>query len=138
MTALVVNVDGSFADIEFHRHTACDKCGMCGGAKRDDIIRMRVENACGAAVGDRVQIEAGSNGFGAVGLAYGLPLLFMVICAGAGYVLGLKLWPGNVDMIVLGGCIMGVVIGFVLIRFLGRKGSRAPKAVAVVKECSNQ
>ncbi|MCL2434006.1 MAG: SoxR reducing system RseC family protein, partial [Clostridia bacterium] len=75
-------------------------------------------------VGNMVLIEGGS-GFGAVGLAYGLPLLFMVVLAGLGYIVVKSDWA------VLAGCGVGVVAGFVLARVLGRRKSYVPKAVCV-------
>ncbi|MEG0250026.1 MAG: SoxR reducing system RseC family protein [Peptostreptococcus sp.] len=75
-------VDDRTAKFKMQRQSACAKCGKCFGSKSSesqDII-VEVDNELGAKVGDYVEVSMEHvNVMKAIGIAYGIPLIGLLI-----------------------------------------------------------
>jgi sigma-E factor negative regulatory protein RseC len=121
--AVVRLVDAGEALVEVAQG-GCGRChekGGCGGQQLTQMFcsgprQYRVDNAIGAAVGDRVTVAVAPGSLRqSANLAYGLPVLALVLGAVAG---GAVAGDGGA---MLGG-IIGIVAAFVLI---ARKSARS-------------
>lgn len=82
----VIKVEDDQATVIIQRGTACGQCGACQvGRERLEMI-MTADNNAGAQVGDEVEIDLENVNFlTAVALAYGFPLLALIIGIVGGY-----------------------------------------------------
>lgn len=85
---VVVELNGELAVIKMMRSEACAKCRACVAGMSEKEMSIVAENACGAQVGDWVEMELRENGFyKAVLIMYGIPLIGLVSGILAGYFL---------------------------------------------------
>ncbi|MBQ9080465.1 MAG: SoxR reducing system RseC family protein [Clostridia bacterium] len=96
--ATVISIEGEFAVVEAHRKSACDgchknkdgeSCSICTLTGGDSVVRLRVRNPIGAAVGDKVCVSTDTRRV--LGYAW-LVFLFPLAVAGLGWWVGMKLW----------------------------------------------
>lgn len=123
--ARVVAIDGDKVWLEPLQTSSCGGCAsaaVCGSkgmgtlASRLEARRFAIDEIRGLAVGDTVELAlAGSKLIQAAALAYLLPLLAALICAGA-----LQARFGS-DAITLCGALGGMALGFVAMRLLARR-----------------
>lgn len=116
--AVVRMLDGGQAVVEVE-HGGCGRCheeGGCGGQQLTQMFcsgpkTYRVDNRIGAQVGDKVNIsiEAGSVRH-AANLAYGVPLVALVVGAALGGAAGR-------DEGAILGAVLGLVLSFAYVRF---------------------
>ena len=101
--AIVTYVKDGFAWVETNRQTACNGCAAhkgCGTAALARVLgrrrnRVRAVNAVGARAGDRVMVGLAEDAFIQVSLAvYLVPVLAMLVGAGAGELFAIKLGLG--------------------------------------------
>lgn len=90
--AQVIDVEGDNAVVLVRRTSACGKCGACGMGNKDEL-RLTLPNIVKAKTGDFVLLDLTSGkALNAALIAYGFPLLMMIV----GAILGSKLpsWTG--------------------------------------------
>jgi sigma-E factor negative regulatory protein RseC len=119
--AIVVAVDGGFAEVEPQRRATCDHCGAkgaCGTSLIDRFLgrrplRLRVENGIAARVGERVILGvADAVLLRAAVAAYLVPLIGLILGAALALAVAERLaWPGD-DLWSLGGGLLGLVLSF--------------------------
>ncbi|MBK5970564.1 MULTISPECIES: SoxR reducing system RseC family protein [Thiorhodovibrio] len=117
--AIVVAVHGSDAEVEPQRRATCDHCGVkgtCGTSLIDRFLgrrplRLHVENAIGARVGERVMIGmADAVLLRAAVAAYLVPLLGLIFGAAVTLELATRWqWPGA-DLWSLAGGLLGFAL----------------------------
>lgn len=96
--AQVIRLEGDHAVVLIRRNSACGKCGACGMGAKDELV-LTLPNKVEARAGDTVVLDLSSGrGLSAALIAYGFPLLMMII----GAVLGNQLpawlgWRINAD-----------------------------------------
>lgn len=84
----VVKVEGGVAHVKFVRTSACGKCQACGMLSTQNEIVVQVDNECGAAVGDLVQVSIRmKKAMRASVLAYVFPLAMLILGAWVGWLL---------------------------------------------------
>ena len=107
-----------YAEVKLDRKSMCgESCASCGGlcGLHDSVIRAK--NTVNAKPNDMVEVSVPTaKGMGALGIAYGIPLLYMLVIA----VLMAVCLPEKIGAIVL---IAGVVLWFVILHFLEKKGA---------------
>lgn len=82
----VIKVEDDQATVIIQRGTACGQCGACQVGKERLEMIMTADNNAGAQVGDEVEIDLENVNFlTAVALAYGFPLLALIIGIVGGY-----------------------------------------------------
>lgn len=88
------------ATIIYARPDACDKCGACGTSSKTGSIRLHAQ----LSPGNWVRVELPDNRFiKATALAYGMPLVALLIGLGVGFFLGgTDLWALLGGLITLG------------------------------------
>lgn len=125
--------------VEFERSAMCEKCGACERAQK--AMLMEVERIGDAQLGDRVYVQLPETTLlRAAMVAYGIPLLMLMLGLIAGYMLPDKLGlAGNRDLyaVVLGALLAG---GSFLIIHLTEKNRRksgryAPKVTEIERLC---
>ena len=75
-------VDDRTAKFKMQRQSACAKCGKCFGSKSSESqdIVVEVDNELGASIGDYVEVSMEHvNVMKAIGIAYGIPLIGLLI-----------------------------------------------------------
>ena len=103
---VVSRVEGETAYVVFKRSSACGKCQACGMLKDMSEITVDVKNTLRAGPGDRVEIEFSSgNSLRSSLIAYGIPLLFLVIGVFLGY------YISNTMQISMPGDILAALLG---------------------------
>ncbi len=130
-----VNEKRGTAKVVFDRRSACDKCKMCLVANGDKMkVYVEVKNALNAKPGDRVGVQM-NDAFvlRAAFIVYIIP----VILIGA----GLAIFRKFSDLILLGvvavALLLGVAIGVTIDRSIRKKGTFAPKMVAIIDQEDN-
>ena len=118
----VVSVDGGYAMVRMD-DTGCGRCheeGGCGGHNLGAMLcrtsRLhRVLNPAQASVGDRVTVVVAEGAVWRTAmLAYGIPLLLLILGAGLGMFLA-------GDGAAIAGGVLGLCCGWGLARFLQRR-----------------
>ena len=124
--AQVVQRDGDYVWVETQKQSTCGTCSLNKGCGTGIIAtyfnnktaRIKIENAIGANIGDRVLIGLNESALmlGSF-LVYLLPLLFVLIFAIFGELMANQLLIEAKEMVV----IMSAVIGFLISIFFVRK-----------------
>lgn len=121
-----VKKDG-YAEVKLDRKSMCgESCAACGGlcGLHDSVIRAK--NTPKAKENDWVEVSVPTaKGMGALGIAYGVPLLYMIAIA----VLMAVCIPEKIGAVLL---IAGVIVWFVLLHFLEKKGAFGKQFEATV------
>ncbi len=88
----VIATDGGRARVRLPRNDSCRTCGLCLFAADGRGMILEAENPAGAGTGDRVEVELERRDpLAAASLLFGLPLLAMLVGAGAGWTLSGRL-----------------------------------------------
>ncbi|MBR3943409.1 MAG: SoxR reducing system RseC family protein [Clostridia bacterium] len=108
----------NYAEVKLDRKSMCgESCAACGGlcGLHDSVICAK--NTLKAKENDWVEVSVPTaKGIGAMCIAYGVPLLYMLVVA----VLMAIFIPEKIGAIIL---ICGVAFWFVLLHFLEKKGA---------------
>ena len=136
-TGLVTAIEGDKAIVSLTRTEACAQCRACTMGMQKEEMLLRARNACGAKIGDMVEIALVEGVFlRAMAIMYLVPFAALLAGLGLGWALGGWLLPTAREWIAF-----GLGVGFLLPAFLiiKRNESRiagkarfAPEAVAVV------
>ncbi|MFA6169348.1 MAG: SoxR reducing system RseC family protein [Candidatus Margulisiibacteriota bacterium] len=114
----VIKLDGGQAEVLFQRNPACGNCTACR-AQADGTLKTMADNAIGAKLGERVEVEFSSRSFARAALiVFGLPVVLLFL----GYYLGGVL-----------GALLFLLASFGLILILDRFFSKnnAPRIIAL-------
>jgi sigma-E factor negative regulatory protein RseC len=135
----VVDTEGEYAWIETDRQSACGACASrqgCAGGSMASVfgrrpVRIRSRNAIGARPGDRVLVAVNEAALSEGSLtAYAVPLLGLLVGAGLGQLLAIRLALAQPDgaALILGalGLAVGLAGGRRLGVWLGRDGRFEP------------
>ncbi|MCT4687608.1 SoxR reducing system RseC family protein [Vallitalea sp.] len=108
-TGIVIKETGKYVTVKLERREACAKCRACtAGFETKDMI-IEAENICDAKEGDEVEISLEQSNFlKAVLIMYTVPLIFLFVGLGVGYLISYALHLQSVEIIA-------VIFGFVLL-----------------------
>ncbi len=129
-TATVVRAEDGFAFVRTERRSACGSCESadkgCGTAVLSSVlggkpVLFKVHNSIGARAGEEVIIgmEEGAL-FRSSLITYLTPVATLL----AGTVAGTTLFPGSGDLAAILGAGLGLGVGFLLLRALGKRLGR--------------
>lgn len=114
----VVKVAGGVAHVKFVRTSACGKCQACGMLSTQNEIIVRVDNDCGAAVGDLVQVSIRmKKAMRASVLAYVFPLAMLILGVWVGWLLSAQ-WRvfENADAAMAVCAVIFAILSFFLLK----------------------
>lgn len=128
---IVSRVEGDTAYVVFKRTSACGRCKACGMLRDMSEIEVDVPNSAGACPGDRVAVEFDAgNSLRSALLAYGVPLIFLIIGVALGYIISGAFFPGApADMVAAVCAILFTGLGFLIIRLLDGRIRRRMQGV---------
>ncbi|QUH31212.1 SoxR reducing system RseC family protein [Vallitalea guaymasensis] len=108
-TGIVIKETGKYVTVKLERREACAKCRACtAGFETKDMI-IEAENICNAKEGDEVEISLEQSNFlKAVLIMYTVPLMFLFVGLGVGYLISYAFQLQNVEIIA-------VICGFALL-----------------------
>lgn len=129
-TGVVMAVQAQEASVRFTRSKMCAHCGGCMMIG-DNEAQVTLPNTLHAQVGDLVRVELHAKSFvGANLLAYGIPLVLLLLGVGAGSLAG-NAWGAA-------GGIAGVALGYLILRLLeprfARMGKFQPRMISIENE----
>lgn len=102
---VVISVNDDLIEVKLRRNEACSKCKACIAGLNDNEMIINAKNACGANIGDKVEIELKNENFlKAVGIMYGIPCVFFVI----GVFMGQLLFSELAGLVIGGILVFGV------------------------------
>lgn len=146
--ALVVAVDGDFAEVETQRRTACGDCSAksgCGSGVFSSVFgkrrtRIRVLNRIQARPGEQVVIGLNEAPFLRAALAlYATPLLAMIGGALLGEWLAQRSASASLELGSLLGGLLGLMAGFGwLSRFARRSQKDSDYRAVVLRKTGNE
>ena len=125
----VIGVKDDLVVVSIKAHKACEGCKVCKKGEDGDM-QATVKNVCGAAIGDFVEVSLKDGALSrAVFLAYGMPLVFMLLGFFVGYMLLGELFAFALGIVAIG-------ISYGIIKLLDNKKRRdfMPTAVRKVSE----
>lgn len=146
-TGQIVSCDGDYAWVETERSSACSNCSAnkgCGTGALSKVYANRfsrvkalnqIDAAPGAAVVLGLQEDALVRGSLAV---YGLPLLGLLLMAILGDVLANKMGFEEADGVITIFGIVGLLLGFYLVRLFSRKISHDERYQPIVLRYCDQ
>jgi sigma-E factor negative regulatory protein RseC len=140
--AIVIRVEGQEAWVESTQGGGCGNCDSengCGSSKLSQLFcseprRFRVRNEANAEVGTMVQVTVAEGVLlRSALLMYGLPLILML----AGAISGSE-WAGedSRDAYSAAGGLMGLIIGFVLVKGVSLRQHLSAVALPVISPSS--
>ncbi len=139
--AVIVSVDGEFAEVQVQRRTACGSCSAkagCGNALFSSLFGnkrsgLQVLNRIQARPGDRVVIGLREASFLRAAFAlYAIPLVAMIGGAISGEWLALRIASASTEPASLIGGLLGLVGGLGWVRLFAHRSSRDPAYQASV------
>jgi len=105
---LTYNEKTGMATIEYVRPDACAKCGACQSLNKTGSIELK----CDCEAGDWVRIVMPEKHFmGAMGIAYGVPLVLFLVGLALGYILS-----GQSEGWALAGSFIGLAVSLVCLK----------------------
>ena len=118
------------ATITYVRPDACAKCGGCSSLHQNSTIQLK----CDCEPGDWVRIVLPEKNFmGAMGMAYGLPLVLFLGGLAAGYMLS-----GHSEGWAITGSFIGLAVSLICLKLnekrIAGKPEWTPRVDAVYKE----
>ena len=136
-TGQVIRVEGDKVVLHMVRNSACGSCNACSMAAESKQMELTALNVCNAKAGDLVAIRLETDSFlSAVAIAYGIPLLCLLIGMMGSYLLASRLLPMQTEAIsILGGLIL-MLLGFLGIRSQEKKFKKekyVPKAIEIME-----
>ena len=115
-TGIVEKTNGKYATVKVNKKDECSKCGLCLFPKNADSITFRSLNSVNAKAGDKVTIKTSEKAkISGVFLAFGIPLILIILAIGIGYLLQQS------ELIILLSCIIPVVLWFLVLAFIDNK-----------------
>ncbi|AEE96135.1 MAG: sigma-E factor negative regulatory protein RseC [Clostridiales bacterium] len=133
-TGVVLELNGTQAKIGIQRSDACDKCGACRFADRNQQMILTVDNTINAKVGDEVQIELGSGRLlSATFIIYVIPLIALLAGVALGYWLAGALGAQSGDIY---GAITGIALAalsFGLIKLFEPRIRKSGRYIPTIK-----
>lgn len=135
-TALVLNCDGEYADIETKPQSSCGGCassGVCGAGVFSKVFGnrktvVRVENSIKAKPGDQVIIGLQEASLSRVSFVFYLvPLLTMIVLALLGQEMAIKLGSQLHDPFAILGGGIGLFAGLWLARVFAKRVQQDPR-----------
>lgn len=131
----VIKVEDDQATVIIIRGTACGQCGACQvGRERLEMI-MTADNDAGAQVGDEVEVDLENVNFlTAVALAYGFPLLALIIGIVGGYYGMLALGLGDKNAQIFGFLfgLVALAISYGVIKYKEKSISKIKKFKPII------
>ncbi len=140
-TAEVVAVEDGHAWVETERKAVCDACSVqkgCGSGIISRMFRkrarMRLPNAIGARVGERVVIGIEDGALVRASLAvYLMPLVWMLLGGIAGQLIGEALGWGQVEAASALFGMLGLFAGFLWLRRYARGSAHQPNLLRIAE-----
>lgn len=134
--ALVIGIQGNQALVMIKRTSACGSCGACGMGTKDEL-RLMLPNNVNAKPGDTVLLDLSTGrGMNAALIAYGFPLLMLIVGAALGYMLpGWLGWSFSPDAAAGLGSLLLTLLSWGIIKVSEKRISSlgfSPKLEAVV------
>lgn len=109
---VVINTKRDRATINLRRHSACGDCGACHMGEENMNVQVEAYNNLDAKVGDFVTIDMETpNVLKASYIAYGIPLLFLIIGVVITQAIGKRMGL-NIDLELVS-LIVGVIMMFI-------------------------
>ena len=132
----VQRVQGSVATVIFDRHEACGSCRACTPLEGEKQMSVQLNNAMGAKAGDRVAVELkGKSMLSATAIAYGIPLILLIIGAVVGDALHQAYRIGEAFSALI--AILSAVLGYGVLKLLdpifAKKGRFAPAICEIIE-----
>lgn len=121
---VVIRKSGSYVTVKLERKEACAKCRACtAGLESKDMI-IEAENMCNAKQGDIVNISLEQSNFlQAVFIMYTVPLVFLFIGLGIGYLVSEIFSLQNTELIAVGCGFVFLALSYLIIRLNEKKWS---------------
>ena len=131
---IVEIVDSVTAKLQLKRYSACASCGKCATTSEEKDIIVEVDNAIGAKVGDRVEVDMETvNVLKAAFMAYTIPLLALLIgTIGSFYILKLINITNNIEVLSGGIGIVFTFIAFLILKKNDRKFRNSKEYIPIV------
>lgn len=134
--AVVVRVEGQQTFVQANQGGGCGQCSGkgCGSEKLSQMFcstprQFQVDNPIGARVGDQVVVSvADGTVLRGIGLIYLLPLALLAVGAAFGNVIAPQ--PEQRDGYAAAGAFLGLVLGFVLSKWLSARQRRERPYIA--------
>lgn len=131
---VVLELKGTQAKIGIQRSDACDKCGACRFADRNQQMVLTVDNAIDAKIGDEVQIELGNGGLlSATFIIYVIPLIALLLGVALGYWLAGIFGAQSGDIYGAIGGIGLAALSFGIIRLLEPHIKKSKRYIPTIK-----
>ena len=132
--ATVIKLKGEFAQVRIGRNSACGSCGKCGMTENQKHIDLFAQNALGAKVGDKVELEIQETNTSQLAfVGYILPLIPALILL----FVALSLW-GELWAVLL--FFVGYAMGFAIVALIDKgkkhKWMASPNIIKILN--SNQ
>lgn len=126
----VVDIEGEYAIVEVKRASSCgENCAHCKGGCAPTNHRATVGNSMRAKKGDMVKIEMSNTSLiRSAFLVYIMPIVIMLFAYGIAFQLTQNTVIGVVS------CILGLVIGFLLLKTFDQKIAPVPQIVRILTE----
>lgn len=137
--ATVVQTQNHTALVIANQVSGCEQCNGqgCGSSKVGQLFcsqsrKFEVENTFGASVGDEVVVSVAEGAvLRGIALLYVLPLILMVL--GGGLLGLLSQQAGQRDAYVAVGGVSGLLLGFILARWLSASQSRLQNRLCITR-----
>ncbi len=133
----VIDVKDDQVVLQMVRNAACGSCHACSMGAEGQTMRLQALNLCNAQKNDMVEIRLDSDSFlSAVGILYGIPLIFLLLGIIGGVFLGEMFLPAQKELIAIALGLGLTAMSFLVIKSREksfRKEKYAPKAVRVVE-----
>ena len=130
-------VENGMATVVFNRHEACGSCRACTPLEGEKKMSVVLKNTPGARVGDRVTVELrGGTMLSATAIAYGIPLLMLILGAVLGEWLRGRYGRSEIytALIAIGSAAMGYGILRLLNPVFSRKGRFSPEIRDIIRD----
>ncbi|MBE5780747.1 MAG: hypothetical protein E7328_02855 [Clostridiales bacterium] len=132
----VQSISANMATVVFDRHEACGSCRACTPLEGEKQMVAKLKNPVGAKVGDRVAVELkGKSMLSATAIAYGVPLIMLIIGAVVGDGLNRSHHIGEAAsaLVAIGFALMGYGILKLLNPLFAKKGEFSPVICDIIE-----
>ncbi len=130
----VTAVHGRKAQVTIARSAMCGDCGACQVGRENLTMEASAENQAGAKPGDEVAVEMEfTNVMKATGIAYGIPLVMMLIGGALGWIFGPGLGFDQVLASFWTG-ILFIAVSYIFIKKKKKRGAFKSKYNPVITE----
>lgn len=131
---VVTAVDGSHATVMIPRYEMCGECHACAVGREKMTTEATADNPVHAASGQRVAVEMEfMNVFTASMIAYGIPLIMLIVGFGIGWLIAPALgWDQMMTSFSLG--LILVAVTYLVIHLLEKRGAFKSKYKPTITE----